>query len=507
MTNADDLANRHSLPAGGLREAADASALAVHIVVSDQWASAPAGQLLTSCLVNMLCRQAGAVAKIAVTANETPVAIWLPNLGGAGAFPHCLKELAFWAVGDAVPVTTDAGQGPWDCTIYVGLKPNASTAGGIELVALGDGWRAWIGEPQNAPAQVLPTERNALGPFLAAALAAGETFKRSRGILRGRYLDANGYSLWTGETSSSWDDLNGGPSLENLALAPLHIAGVGAVGNDLAYCIASTRPKEAYVILIDDDTYDTTNLNRCLLAGTEDVEDPKVWVVERALRSANVGVFPFDKTIKDYVAEARIGLREDIAARVNDLEFGIVASCVDKGGARQDVQGLSPELLAGGSTLGMRAQSNMFGLRPDGPCLACHNPAEPHGERLHALGKELRNMAAGDRVEFLLKHGLDVDAVEEYLKTERCGSLGEKALRDFATRSANEFSVSFVSLGAALLLYSTLLRHTAFAAQAPARNDELTALNFLNGGLGDTYVARDPNCELRCFEKKTKANA
>ncbi len=506
MTSANDLANRHSLPASGLKDATDASALTVHIVVSDAWSVAPAGQLLASCLVNMLCRLAGAVTKIAITAKETSRTVWLPCPDAAADFPHCLKELANWAVGGVVPVTTEAGQNSWDCTIYVGPKPSASVPGGIELVALGEGWRAWIGEPINAPMAAAPSDGNPVGPFLAATLAAGEIFKRSRGILRGRYLDASGYSQWTGEASSDWLGLDKGPSLDNLTIPPLHLVGVGAVGNDLAYCIASTRPKSAYVVLIDDDTYDGTNLNRCLLAGAHDVDDPKVWAVAKALRGAGVGVFPFDKTVKEYVVDARIGLREDVAASADNLEFEIVASCVDKGGSRQDVQGLAPTLLAGGSTLGLRAQSNMYGLRPDGPCLACHNPVEPQGERLRALEKQLRNMPVEDRAEFLIKHNLDVDAVEEYLKTEHCGSLGETALRDFATRGEGEFSVSFVSLGAALLLYSAFLRHTAFAGQAPTRNDELTALNFLNGGLGDTQVAPDPNCQLRCFEKKRQMN-
>lgn len=502
MTRANDLADRHSLSASGLKDAADASALTVHVVVSDDWSAAPAGQLLASSLVNMLCRQAGVVAKIAVTAKEASRTAWLPCLDAVATFPDCLKELAIWAVGDLIPVTTEAGKGPWDCTIYVGPKPQASATGGIEIVSLGDGWCAWIGEPRNAPTEVIPSDGNPVGPFLAAALAAGEIFKRCRGILRGKYLDANGYSLWSGETSSDWYDLDQGPSLANLTIPPLHLVGVGAVGNDLAYCLASTRPMDAYVVLIDDDTYDSTNLNRCLLAGAHDVNDPKIWAVEKALRSVCVGVFPFKKVVKEYVVDARVGLRDDVASAADNLEFGIVLSCVDKGGARQDVQGLSPKLLAGGSTLGMRAQSNMYGLRPDGPCLACHNPAEPQGERLRALERQLRNMLQNDRAGFLLEHGLDVNAVEEYLKTERCGSLGERALRDFATRAESEFSVSFVSLGAALLLYSALLRHTAFEGEAPARDDELTALNFLNGGLGNTQVALDPNCQLRCIEKR-----
>ena len=76
-----------------------------------------------------------------------------------------------------------------------------------------------IGTPGEAPRGVAQRSLNPLGPFLAAALAAGEVFKRTRGIRRGEFAAASGFSLWSGETAPSWETLIDGP--KSLA-RPLH---------------------------------------------------------------------------------------------------------------------------------------------------------------------------------------------------------------------------------------------------------------------------------------------
>jgi hypothetical protein len=340
---------------------------------------------------------------------------------------------------------------------------------------------------------------------LAAALAAGEIFKRSRGIRRGRFLSGDGYSLWSGESSQKWIDLADGPEVTGAVLPPAHIVGAGAVGNALAYIIANLGLVEGYLVVIDDDNYDDTNLNRCLLAGWLDIAKPKVYAIERALKAARITAFPFPGTIKSYVTDMRVGLRADIAHQVNDLLFPVVASCVDKGAARQDVQGLHPHLLLGGSTLNLQAKSNLYIGRLGAACLACFNPVEKDGEKIRALENQLRKMPTRERGEFLIAHGLDAGSIEEYLSGAQCGGLGEAALRDYVMRPPAEFSAGFVSLGAGLLLASTLLRNTIFSADSPVRGD-MTTLNFLNGGLGNSWLGADDNCQLNCQAMRAEKN-
>ena len=432
---------------------------------------------------------------VEVVAPDTPSLIKLPCGDSGNRFPVCLEALAAWAVNDAVSVITS--QTTTLLTLrYSLVRLRQNIVRDKDLLRSVNGWRAWVGDPSHAKPSIVPTSQNPLGPLLAAALAAGEIFKHSRGIRRGRFLSGDGYSLWSGASSRNWMDLHDGPEVSGAILPPTHIVGAGAVGNALAYIIANLGLVEGYLVVIDDDNYDDTNLNRCLLAGWLDIAQPKVYAIERALKAAGITAFPFPGTIKSYVTDMRVGLRADIAHQVNDLVFPVVASCVDKGAARQDVQGLHPHLLLGGSTLNLQAKSNLYSGRLGAACLACFNPVEKDGEKIRALENQLRKMPTQERGEFLIAHGLDAGSIEEYLSGAQCGGLGEAALRDYVVRPPAEFSAGFVSLGAGLLLASTLLRNTIFSADSPVRGD-MTTLNFLNGGLGDSWLGADDNCQLQ----------
>ena len=72
MSAADDLAHRHLLSAEGLQEAAPVETRLVRIVIDAAWAGTRAGQLLASCLVNLLVRQVKLVRQIEVTAPASP---------------------------------------------------------------------------------------------------------------------------------------------------------------------------------------------------------------------------------------------------------------------------------------------------------------------------------------------------------------------------------------------------------------------------------------------------
>ena len=505
MSVNDDIANRHLLAADGLENTLQSEEQYVRIVVSERWSSSRAGQLLTACLVNLLCRQVKVVRHIEIVALPTSRLIRLPCGDAAESFPACLQELAAWAVNGAIAVSMMLTDVAADHTIFVGDPgPAPIPDDGQSIVAIGDGWRAWIGDVPRSPGTISPTSGNPLGPFLAATLAAGDIFKRSRGLLRGRFLSADGYSLWSGGTSSDWNALVDGPGVSGIYLPPTHIVGAGAVANALGLILANLEQSSAYLIPIDDDKYDETNLNRCLLAGWQDVDQPKVDAIARALRAAGLESFPFNGTIRSYVANARIGLRSDVAWRVDDLNFDVVASCVDKGISRQDIQGLEPHLLFDGSTLDLQAKANWYTGRLGSACLACFNPAERNGEKIRALESQLRKMPADERSRFLTQRGLDAQAVNGYLAGARCGGLGESALKDFATRLPPEFSTGFVSLGAGLILAAALLRGTVFLGSAPSRRDMCT-LNYRNGGFADAGRGADDACEWNCQRRRRAA--
>ena len=136
------------------------------------------------------------------------------------------------------------------------------------------------------------TQLKNLGPFFCGGPCCRRNFQAEpRDFARPRYLACDGFSLWSGESSPQWDALEDGPELTGTSLPPFHVAGVGAVGNGLAYVIANAGFADAYPALIDDDKYDDTSLNRCVLAGWEDRHQPKVNVVERTLASRRYRLF------------------------------------------------------------------------------------------------------------------------------------------------------------------------------------------------------------------------
>jgi hypothetical protein len=247
MIAPDTLANRHSLAVDGLSASTDSKVQSVRIVVDEGWGASRGGQLLVSCLVNLLCRQAGVVREIEIAAAKAPLLIALPFDAGDRDFPACLEQLSIWAVSNVVPVSTTNTSEPADIAIIVGGKkePSRISTNGVEIFVVGDGWRAWVGDETAAPSNVASHSANPLGPFLAATLAAGEVFKRSRGIKRGRYLTCDGYSLWSGKASNNWQDLDDGPELVGRTLPPIHIVGAGAVGNGVAYVIANAALGDA----------------------------------------------------------------------------------------------------------------------------------------------------------------------------------------------------------------------------------------------------------------------
>ena len=105
------------------------------------------------------------------------------------------------------------------------------------------------------------------------------------------------------------------------------------------------------------------------------------------------------------------------------------------------------------------------------------------------MDEETRRMFLRDRCS-----EVEVDAILDHLSGAiECGSLGEQALKSFATTGATEFSVSFVSMAAAVLAVGRLLQVTVFEDTAPERT-QVTSLNFRNLKSGNYALAHAANC-------------
>jgi hypothetical protein len=295
--------------------------------------------------------------------------------------------------------------------------------------------------------------------------------------------------------SSVWEELDPGPALNELHLPPFVLVGTGAVGNALAYVLIHLENRDIYPVLVDDDVYDKTNLNRCSLAGIEDLNQEKTAVLASRLEEVGIASFPFSGDLKRFVNDGRVGMRADVAEEIGAGVYRMVVSCVDKGDGRQDIQGLHPQWLLGGSTFDLQAKTNVYAGEKDAVCLGCHNAREHQGEAMRGIERQLRAMSHQERASFLTEHGLEVAIVEEYINDSHCGHLGRAALMDFVSTPPPEFSVGFVSLGSGVLLAASLFRNLLSGETIPHASG-MTTFNFLNGNLGEGSLARDPQCQI-----------
>lgn len=214
MTATNEIGHRHQLPASGLKPASEAIPLAIRLLVPPAVSALPATQFLASSLVNLLSRQVGSVRQIMIECPQVPTCILLPHGAGTDDFATDLITLGAWATAGAIPVSVWRAGEAVDLTLV--LQESTGHTDGVDLVAAGAGWCGWVGEPEQATTIDLH-DASPVGPFMAAALAAGEIFKRSRGITRGRLFDGLGVSLWSSQSAANWNELCDGPPLDQVA--------------------------------------------------------------------------------------------------------------------------------------------------------------------------------------------------------------------------------------------------------------------------------------------------
>lgn len=486
MISLADIGDRHARAVAGLNMGGEA--LVVRIVADR--IDTPASQHLLTCLVNLLCRMAGSVAAIELEVPQTRMSVVMPHgTGNATAF-DAMAELAEWAVGNHIRVVRDAGPGQ-RLTLCLG-RPEQAIG---DIYVHGHGWIAWVGSDA-PPVTSQLADSNPIGPYFAACLAAGEVFKRARGLVRGRFARDEGFSLWNGG-SGSLAQLRDGPSLAGCSLPPFFLVGAGAVGQGLIAVLA-TSGVSTFVVTIDDDSHDSTNLNRCFVAGIGDVGHEKVVAIARARRVSGLSGTEYRGTLQDFV---RNGPLASMPAALRDAQesdqFHTVVSAVDRNISRWDIQGLQPRVAIGGSTDGLTAKVMTFEEHDGRPCLACNNAREEDGAKLRGLEQRIRDLAPEAARIHLRECGStddEIDAVMAFIRdAPGCGTAGERILGALASASPREFSVSFVSMAAAILTFARLLA-SGNPHWIPAERPVMTSISFRNLTMADDAVAQDPTC-------------
>ena len=222
--------------------------------------------------------------------------------------------------------------------------------------------------------------------------------------------------------------------------------------------------------------------------------------MDRLFERRGFGHFAHPRTWQDYVGrQGREPNRPDLAALENSFRYRLVLSCVDDNGARHAIQNFWPEMIIGGSTLGLTAKAIAYDMAGDQLCLKCFNPVVERNELVNKRIEEARAMDPDDRVRFFTGLGIDPAKAAEHLRNPGCGQLSEQDLDRFAAGEPM-MSVGFVSVAAGVLLAAQLLRLVHSGREGLVAQGSTLVANFYRPGLRWLHSLPESGCD--CIERR-----
>ncbi len=340
----------------------------VAVCVAAQTLEAANGMLAVTTTLNMLGRFIGVV-ELHVIGATTPAVdaaldaalAWLRRIdtragrsmrrAAAGTVEEAMVGARIW-IGDAARVPTGAAP----------LNPE------IDVYVTFDAWTCAL--RRGAPAGAVVASGVPFGALAAACFAVAEVFKTLVTTLvpdeqvdtfRRRFVHDWRFSTWTMERLG--DDVSSSARPAPEALPPLSLDGVlqvgaGAVGNATALSFTSMQALGGELAVLDLKSVDVKNLNRCFYFSEDDVDAPKVDVLERAA--------------------TRVGLR--VRGRNHGFDAGtareasIILSTVDNNEVRHRMQEALPDALVEGATGGTTVAVGVHRPGNGRSCLVCRHP-------------------------------------------------------------------------------------------------------------------------------------
>lgn len=205
-----------------------------------------------------------------------------------------------------------------------------------------DGWIAYVNVNQHN-LDWISENQNPIGAQIAACFGVSEVFKAVLSNVRG--CDARDVKPTDPITFSGFDyTLNGAvkknpPLPSSIPIGEIHLLGAGAIGCAVAHCLSSTPGIEGNIIVIDPEVIETSNLNRYVLATTDDLRYPRAKVeLVKEFSTPQLTVQPSCKRYQDYVDQE------------GDSGLDLVAVTVDDYKTHWDVQNDFPRIILNGAT-------------------------------------------------------------------------------------------------------------------------------------------------------------
>ena len=365
------------------------------------------------------------------------------------------------------------------------------------------GWVSYIS--CNSDVETFSTnDENPVGALGAACFGASEVFKK---LLEMEGCKKGWATNHPKQTCFSFLDYTLSSNNKNfprkIAIEKTLLVGAGAVGSGFLYALSKIDNLQGDVIVLDHDTIDCTNLNRCLSYFVEDIGKPKTSVCEK-LSTNGLKISGHSIRYNDF--------------QRHESEFPIVVSTVDNNDARFAIQHDLPKLIFHAATGGERSAVSVIKLL-ENACLCCiFNNNATREERISnetgipvdAVTKAIKQKSSfteehyrsmckklrGEATQFQDSIG---KPFEDVYQKEICGALSVE------TNEGNKTaSIPFVSFFAGLCAASELIKyHSRSFEELPMMNrlDFLQINLFSPKHLNLVHRSKDPNCSLGCSDK------
>jgi hypothetical protein len=247
-------------------------------------------------------------------------------------------------------------------------------------------------------------------------------------------------------------------------------------------------------VILDGDPLDATNLNRYCLSHRASPSG-KADACKAVLENASFKIDALPLYWEKYQGMRLPRTKSDVLnASEAAFKYRLIVSCVDKNGARHELQNFWPRLILGGSTSGLTAKLSSYDCAT-GECLKCSNPL-PVYPTVEEEARALNKMLEADRDIVLGKLPPEkAAAVRAYLVDLGCGHVAEQFLNELGEIRRREFSVGFVSVASGVFLAVALIQKALGFGNLVQGDANHFLFSFLSRKPRRDFFARDASCE------------
>lgn len=450
------------------------------------------GQVMALTVINLMSRFHPEV-NIDVS-QEFRTMVWVP-FGNDDRFVGCLANMAT-LVGSKTKLEPAKDL---DVLISVG---RTETSAKYKININSDGWLAFTNDSDER-IDFVSENQNPIGAQTAACFGVADAFRRLLFLLgcrERRVVREPAPLVFSTLEYSANDPTARNPSMpQKIDIDEVVVVGAGAVANGLVYAIATIPHAFGTIKVIDYQSFEETNINRCLMVCLKHVGANKA----KALASCqfrNLKVIAFPTTYEEFI-KTHVGAKLDL-----------VISTVDNNDTRIRVQSDLPRIVLHGAT-GEHVATISRHSFVEGACLGCLffeqiSPAATISTETGISVHEVEQLLCGT-VQVTKEHmsaiatrtGIDTERLRGYIDRpfielytqEICGTIRPKVGgKEIAA------SVSFVSALPGVLLAGEIIKERSHELSRFRLNNYLTLSLFNPAARWPLQRPKDERCMCMC---------